>query len=30
MAGAGFNKVGGAAEDAMRARDLVGDRLCDG
>jgi len=30
MAGAGFNKVGGAAEDAMRARDLVGDPLCEG
>ena len=30
MAGASFDKVGGAAEDAMRARDLVGDRLCAG
>lgn len=28
MAGARFVKVGGTAEDAMRARDLVGDPLC--
>ena len=28
MAGAEFAKVGGTAQDAMRARDLVGDPLC--
>ena len=28
MAGARFAKVGGDVEDAMRARDLVGDPLC--
>ena len=30
MAGAEFAKVGGTAQDAMRARDLVGDPLCAG
>jgi len=30
MAGAALDKTGGAAEDAMRATDLVGDRLCAG
>lgn len=28
MAAAAFDKVGGTAEDAMRARDLAGDPLC--
>ena len=28
LAGARFDKVGGTAQDAMRARDLVGDPLC--
>ena len=28
LAGATFDKVGGTAEDAVRARDLVGDPLC--
>jgi hypothetical protein len=28
FAGATFDKTGGTAEDAMRAQDLVGDRLC--
>jgi len=28
FAGAAFDKTGGTAEDAMRAEDLVGDRLC--
>jgi hypothetical protein len=28
MTGAAFDKTGGTAEDAMRAIDLVGDRLC--
>lgn len=30
FAGAAFDKTGGTAEDAMRAEDLVGDRLCAG
>ena len=30
FAGATFDKTGGSAEDAMRAQDLVGDRLCAG
>jgi hypothetical protein len=30
FAGAGFDKTGGTAQDAMRAEDLVGDRLCAG
>ncbi|MEA3017715.1 MAG: hypothetical protein QOI38_2437 [Sphingomonadales bacterium] len=30
FAGATFDKTGGRAEDAMRAEDLVGDRLCAG
>lgn len=30
LAGAAFDKTGGTAEDAMRATDLVGDRLCAG
>lgn len=30
MAGAGFVKVGGSVQDAMRARDLIGDPLCAG
>jgi hypothetical protein len=30
FAGASFDKIGGTAEDAMRAEDLVGDRLCAG
>ena len=30
MAGALFDKTGGAREDAMRAQDLVGDPLCAG
>ena len=30
MAGAGFAKIGGTAGDAMRARDLIGDPLCEG
>lgn len=30
FAGATFDKTGGTAEDAMRAEDLVGDRLCAG
>lgn len=30
MAGALFDKVGGTREDAMQARDLVGDPLCAG
>lgn len=30
FAGASFDKTGGSAEDAMRAEDLVGDRLCAG
>ena len=30
FAGATFDKTGGGAEDAMRAQDLVGDRLCAG
>lgn len=30
LAGASFDKTGGTAEDAMRAEDLVGDRLCAG
>jgi len=28
LAGAAFDKTGGTAEDALRAQDLVGDRLC--
>ena len=28
--GAAFDKTGGTAEDAMRAQDLIGDRLCAG
>lgn len=28
LGGAAFDKTGGTAEDAMRATDLVGDRLC--
>ncbi|HEX8216508.1 MAG TPA: hypothetical protein VF577_03495 [Allosphingosinicella sp.] len=30
FAGAAFDKTGGSAEDALRAQDLVGDRLCAG
>ena len=30
IAGAAFDKTGGTAEDAMRAQDLAGDRLCAG
>lgn len=30
FAGATFDKTGGSSEDAMRAQDLVGDRLCAG
>ena len=30
MAGVALDKTGGTAEDAMRATDLVGDRLCAG
>jgi hypothetical protein len=30
FAGAAFDKTGGTAEDAMRAQDLAGDRLCSG
>lgn len=30
FAGASFDKTGGTAQDAMRAEDLVGDRLCAG
>lgn len=29
LAGAAFEKIGGTAEDAMRATDLAGDPLCD-
>lgn len=30
LAGAAFDKTGGAAEDALRAEDFIGDRLCGG
>lgn len=30
LAGASFDKTGGTADDAMRAEDLAGDRLCAG
>ncbi len=30
FAGAAFDKTGGTAEDAMRAQDLAGDRICAG